>query len=189
MQWWRIESSMYTENSWLILVKMVKGIMQTTMWSFHVFRVKTWMVFRENIFFNTGHEVPIIKTLQENYPNCLDYPILKFCSRSFPLIVAPFWNLLAMHCTFLEKVGKSRGGGNYNAKCCSLLLFRWQKTYAANLDVNAKRFEHRQPGDQTQPAWVYERQGLLDRPDLSLWQSDPLSEWEEDCGCILFGLQ
>lgn len=127
------------------------------------------------IFFNTVHGVSSHNIDATGKLSKL-LVILKFCSRSFPLTVAPFWNLLAMHCAFLEKVGKSRGGGNYNAKCCSLLLFRWQKTYAAKLDVNAKGFEHRQPGDQTQPAWVYERQGLLDQPDLSLGQSDPLSE-------------
>lgn len=37
---------------------------------------------------------------------------------------------------------------------------------------------------QAQPAQVYKRQGLLDQPDLLLWQGDPLSGRGKGCGYV-----
>lgn len=50
----------------------------------------------------------------------------------------------------------------------SLAFQMEKKMYGAKLDVNDKGLESRQPCDQTQPAWVYERQVLLDQLDLLL---------------------
>ena len=52
-------------------------------------------------------------------------------------------------------------------------------------DESVKR---KRPGDQAQPAWVHERQILLQQPDLILWPGHSFSGRGKGCGCHLPGL-
>lgn len=45
------------------------------------------------------------------------------------------------------------------------------------------------PWGQAEPAQVYERQLLLDQPDLLLWQGNLRSGWGKCCRCCLLGLK
>jgi len=78
-------------------------------------------------------------------------------------------------------------GGPWELQACQPDL-GVREDYEAVHPECAHRACEGQPGDQAQPAWVHERQVLLDQPHLLLWPGDSPSGWGKGCGCYLLGL-
>jgi len=88
-------------------------------------------------------------------------------ARKFHLPVIPVWCIFLLLVMFSER----------KALKYPCLLLNFRKMYCS-MYVVYRQIQQRGPGglgDQAQPAWVHERQVLLDQPDLLLRPGDPPS--------------